>query len=87
MLKPLAFFHISQAESLKEKAHLLLQEAIEKGLDISEYQPFIETADGLVENANKFYSSGNYIAANNLALQAVNLYKQIIEILEDFLRE
>ena len=87
MLKPLAFFHLLQAESLKEETHLLLQEAIKKGLDISEYQPFIETADGLVENANKFYSSGNYIAANNLALQAINLYKQIIEILEDFLRE
>jgi hypothetical protein len=55
------------------------------GLDISECQPFIETADGLVEGANKFYSSGNYIAANNLALQAINLYEQIIEILEDFL--
>jgi hypothetical protein len=87
MLKPLALFHTSQAESLKEETHLLLQEAIKKGLDISECQPFIETADGLVEGANKFYSSGNYIAANNLAVQGINLYKQIIEILEDFLRE
>jgi hypothetical protein len=86
MLRPLASFHIFQAEHLKEKVYLLLQEAIQEGLDVSEVQPLIETADELLEDARKFYSSGNYIAANNLALQAIELYEQAVEILEELLK-
>ncbi len=81
MVRPLALFHILQAKTLKEEAHLLLQEALQKGLDISEVQPLIEKADTLLESAEKFYSSGNYIPANNIALYAIRLYEQVIEIL------
>ncbi len=83
---PLTLFRISHAAPLKEEAHLLLQDALQKGLDISEVQPLIENADELLEDARNFYSSRNYIAANNLALQAINFYEQAIEILKDLFK-
>ena len=86
MLRPLALFRISHAAPLKEEVHLLLQDALQKGLDISEVQLLIENADELLEDARNFYSSRNYIAANNLALQAIYLYEQAIEILKGLLK-
>jgi hypothetical protein len=70
---------------LKEEVHLLLQEAVQKGIDISEVQPIREAADNILEDAKKYYSSGNYIAANNGTLQAMHLYEQAMGILEDLL--
>ena len=81
LMRPLARHRISQANSLKEKAQLLLEEAAKKELDISEAQFLINKADDLLENAEKLYLSGNYISANNFALQAIDFYEQTIEIL------
>ncbi|MBU7029581.1 MAG: hypothetical protein HXS48_21795 [Theionarchaea archaeon] len=85
LMQPLAAYRISQTESLKEIAHTLLQEAVGKGLDVSEVQSLIEKADELFVRAKESYSSGNYIAANTLALEAINLYQQAIEILKELL--
>ena len=85
MMKPLSSTRIAQAESLKEEAFVLLQEAIEKGIDISEAQAMIEKADKFLIDAKKSFSSGNYIAANTLALEAIGLYQQAIETLETLL--
>ncbi|MBU7047934.1 MAG: DUF2341 domain-containing protein [Theionarchaea archaeon] len=83
MLRPLAFFRISRAESLQEESHSLLQKAIQNEVDVSEVEPLIENADMYLADAKENYLSGNYIAANNLALQAIELYIQAISILEN----
>ena len=83
MLRPLAFFHISRAESLKDESHSLLQEAIQNERDVSEAEPLIENADMYLARAKEIYLSGNYIAANNLALQSIELYVHAISILEN----
>ncbi len=85
MMRPLASTHISQAEFLKEKTYSLLQEAVGKSINVSEVQAMIEKADELLAGAKKQYLSGNYIAANYLALKASELYQQIIEALETLL--
>lgn len=84
-VRPLAETSISKAELLKEQAHTLIQEAIEQELNISEFQALMEKADELLVDAKEQYSSGNYIAANTLALEAIDLYQQAIEILESLL--
>ena len=68
MMEARAAYCIMETESLKEQAHHLLQEAKEKGLDVSEVRVLIEKADELLADAREQYSFGNYIAANNLAL-------------------
>ena len=85
MMQARAAYCIKEAESLKEQVHHLLQETTEKGLDVSEIQSLIEKADELLANAREQYLSGNYIAANNLALEALNLYLQAMEILKSLL--
>lgn len=85
MIKPLASTRISQAESLKEKAHSLLQEAVGKGIDVSQVQTLVEKANESLADAKEQYISCNYIAANTLALEAIDLYQRAIGILEGLL--
>lgn len=85
MMKSLSSTRLDQAESLKEEAYSLLQEAIGKGIDISEAQALIEEADEILADAKESFSSGNYIAANTLALEAIDLYQQAIKILKELL--
>ncbi|MBU7047092.1 MAG: hypothetical protein HXS54_11720 [Theionarchaea archaeon] len=85
LMQPLAYYRLLEAESLKEKFDLLLQEAINKGLDVSEILLLAEKADESLVNAKTLYYSGNYIAANNVALQAISMYHQVIQILDELL--
>jgi len=85
LMRPLAFYSLNTAESLKEQACQLLQEAMEKNLDVSRIQALIEKADELLLDAKEQYLFRNYIAANILALEAVNLYQEALDILADLL--
>jgi len=85
MMKSLSSTRISQAESLKEEACSLLEEAVGKGIDISEAQTLTEEADKVLADAKESFLSGNYIAANTLALRAISLYQETIQILEELL--
>ena len=82
---PLANNNITEAESLKEKAYSLLREAVERGLDVSEAHALILEADEFLVKAEEFFSAGNFIAANNMALKAISLYQKAIEVLEQIM--
>jgi hypothetical protein len=85
LVQLLAFHSIKMAESLREQAHQLLQEAAEKNLDVSKIQAAVEKADELLLDAKEQYLFGNYIAANILALEAIDLYQEALDILTDLL--
>jgi len=82
---PLAQKNIKDAQYQREEALSLLEEAKKKKLDISQAQAIIEKADGLLADSKKLYLSKNYIASNNLALEAINLYQKAIRILLDLI--
>lgn len=83
-IQPLALNNISLAESLQLLAYEMLEQAAGKGLDTSGVMAIMEKANELLLDAKRSYSFGNYIAANNLALQAMELYQQAIFILNQF---
>lgn len=80
-MRPLARYRISQAQNMLEK----VQEPCNKLRD--EDDPFyskccvdrLDEAMEFLEMAEKFFASGNYIAANNYALKALDLLQKIQE--------
>jgi len=85
MMQSPAMHCTTETEILREEAYALLEEAANKGLDVFGIEVLIEKADELLAEAKECYTSGNYIAANNLALQARSLYQQVIEALRNLL--
>ncbi|MFQ5892529.1 MAG: hypothetical protein ACE5HW_07025, partial [Candidatus Methanofastidiosia archaeon] len=63
----------------------LLSEAQNKGLDTSQCEILIDEAKELLTLANQEFGKGNYIAANNFALQALSKLKETKECLEELL--
>lgn len=85
MMKPLASSRIANAELLKDEVASWLEKAEGKELDVSEAESLIKKAHKLLTDAKEQYTSGNYIAANNLALEAIDLYQQAVDILLNLL--
>jgi len=83
-MTPLARYHIERAEQLKEKAESLLEEARQKGIDVTEIEELYKKANKYLETAKAFLPAVP-VAANNWALQAIELYEKIIRLLEDLL--
>ena len=75
---------VSMALDLKEKAHSLLDQAMEQDLDVSEIEDAIEKADALLEKAQKSMRV-NPIAASNMAREAAEIYEDAISDLEALL--
>lgn len=74
----------TNALELKEKAHSLLDQAMEQELDVEEIEEAIEKADALLEKAQKILRV-NPIPANNMAREAAQLYENAISDLEALL--
>ncbi|MFQ6088786.1 MAG: hypothetical protein ACE5K0_07800 [Candidatus Methanofastidiosia archaeon] len=68
---------------MKDRAEELLGEAKEKGFETKECEELYEKAIEFLEKAENFYKGGNYIAANNYALKAIELFEEAIECLEE----
>ncbi|MFQ6087312.1 MAG: hypothetical protein ACE5K0_00215, partial [Candidatus Methanofastidiosia archaeon] len=83
-IKPLASNRLSRASDLLEKT-----QSICSGLKEKEDPKFDECCSGtldeaisLLEMAEKFYMSGNFIAANNYAMKAIQILNEILECCE-----
>jgi hypothetical protein len=83
-MKPLAQYHIEQAEQLKEKAESLLEQARTKGIDTTDVEGLYNEANEYLETAKAFLAAVPTVA-NNWALMAIDLYEEVIETLEDLL--
>ncbi|MFQ6087780.1 MAG: lamin tail domain-containing protein [Candidatus Methanofastidiosia archaeon] len=84
-IKPLAQNTINENNSLLSDVEDLLSEAQNKGLDTSQCEILIDEAKELLTLANQEFGKGNYIAANNFALQALSKLKETKECLEELL--
>ncbi|KYK36775.1 MAG: hypothetical protein HXS46_01325 [Theionarchaea archaeon] len=84
MMSGPAYHAVKNAQQLKEKAHSLLDQAMEQDLDVSEIEDIIAKADALLEMAEKI-KKANPIPANNMAREAAELYEQAISDLEALL--
>ena len=84
MMGPAAYSAISNASDLKEKAHSLLDQAMEQDLDVTDLEDLIAKADALLEKAEKI-KRANPIPAGNMAREAAQLYESIISDLEALL--
>ncbi|MFQ6087534.1 MAG: hypothetical protein ACE5K0_01350 [Candidatus Methanofastidiosia archaeon] len=83
--KPRASHTRNYALTLQLQAEELLKEAQKEGIDTSECEVLMEQAERLMEEAQELFESGNYIAANNLALKAIRIWEEAIQCLEDLL--
>ena len=84
MMGPAANNAVGNALQLKEKAHSLLDQAMEQGLDVEEIEEAIEKADALLEKAQKILRA-NPIPAGNMAREAAQIYEDAISDLEALL--
>lgn len=84
MMGPAAHNAVGNALELKEKAHSLLDQAMEQGLDVSEIEDLIAKADALLEKAQKI-ARVNPIPASHMAREAAAMYEQAISDLEALL--
>jgi hypothetical protein len=83
-MSPTASSGIGAGLQLQTTAHTLLDEADEKGIDVSAISELIEQADALLEKA-QMIRIANPIPANNMAREAITLYEQAISKLEALL--
>ena len=83
-MSPTASSGISAALQLQTTAHTLLDEANEKGIDVSAISELIVQADALLKKAQKIRIA-NPIPANNMAREALQIYEQVISELEALL--
>jgi ElaB/YqjD/DUF883 family membrane-anchored ribosome-binding protein len=84
MMGPAAYNACNAAAELKEKAHSLLDQAMEQDLDVTEIEELIEKADSLLEEAQQIMRA-NPIPATNMAREAGQFYEQAISDLEALL--
>jgi len=79
LMASLAAYMTSQAKGLHAEITELLQTLEEMPAGVEE---LLEKVEENLEKAEEFYESGNYIAANYWALQALELMQQILEIIQ-----
>ncbi|KYK33899.1 MAG: hypothetical protein HXS46_19390 [Theionarchaea archaeon] len=84
MMGPAAHNVVGNALELKEKAHSLLDQAMEQDLDVTEIEDLIAKADALLEMAQKIMRV-NPIPATNMAREAADMYEDAISDLEALL--
>lgn len=84
MMGPAAHSALGNALQLKEKAHSLLDQAMEQDLDVSEIEDLIAKADALLEKA-QMIGRANPIPAANMAREAAQIYEDAISDLEALL--
>jgi hypothetical protein len=84
MMGPTAQNALGNLLQLKEKAESLLDQAIEQGLDVTDIQEMLDKANALLEMAEKI-KMANPIPANNMMLEAQQLYEDAISDLEALL--
>lgn len=75
---------LSNAITLSQTAHSLLNQAIERNLDVSGVSDSIAKADALLESAQKIART-NPIAACNMLREAMKTYEQAVKDLEALL--
>ena len=81
---PAAHNALANGLDLKEKAHSLLDQAMEQDLDVDEIEDQLERADALLEKAQRI-GRANPIAASNMAREAAEIYENAISDLEALL--
>ena len=84
MMGPSAQNALGTALGLKEKAHSLLDQALEQDLDVSEFEDLLDKADALLEKAQKILRA-NPIPAGNMLREAAQMYENVISDLEALL--
>jgi hypothetical protein len=84
MMGPLAQTTLNTVLSTQEKAHSLLDQALEQDLDVEDIENSISEADALVEKAKQIVLS-NPIAALNMLREAAEIYENAISDLEALL--
>lgn len=84
LMAPAAQNMLTAALQLREEAHSLLDQATQKGLDVSAISESIAGADTLVEQAQKI-AIANPIPASNLLREAIALYEKAIADLKTLL--
>jgi hypothetical protein len=84
MMGPAAHSALADALEWKEKAHALLDQALEQDLDVSEIEDAIAKADELLEKAQKI-ARANPIPASNMAREAAQIYENAVSDLEALL--
>ncbi len=84
MMGPASQNALMNALDLKEKAHSLLDQAMEQDLDVEEIEKLIDKADELVEKAKKILRV-NPIPAGNMLREAAEMYENAISDLEALL--
>ena len=84
MMGPSAQNALGNALDLKEKAHSLLDQALEQDLDVSEFEDLLDKADALLEKAQKILRA-NPIPAGNMLREAAQMYENVISDLEALL--
>jgi len=83
-MKPVARYHIEQAKKLKEYAESLLD--LVEGADGFEIEALLKKANDYLDVAESFLETVPTIA-NNWALEAINIYNEVIALLETLLNE
>jgi len=84
MMGPAAHNALQNALQLEEKAHSLVDQAMEQGLDVSEIEDMVEKGCALLEKAQKIVRV-NPIPAANMAREAAQIYEDAISDLEALL--
>ena len=84
MMGPAAHSALANALEWKEKAHALLDQALEQDLEVSEFEDAIAKADELLAKAQKI-ARANPIPASNMAREAAQIYEDVVSDLEALL--
>ena len=79
-MQPLAQYRILKAEALQNQIQTVLSAL--SGVDTSDCQKLLEEGDQFLALAKNSFAGGNYIAANILALNAIEAYEEVIASLE-----
>lgn len=84
MMGPAVQTCLHRTLDLKEKAHSLLDQAVEQDLDVSEIEDLLDRADALLEKTQAI-ATANPIPATNMCREAAGLYEDVISDLEALL--
>jgi len=80
-MEPLAKTNMLKAKELQSEALDVLSQAQEKGIDTSCCEGLLEEAEELLLTAQEYFKGGNYIAANNYAIESIRAYEEFLECL------
>ena len=82
-MNPLAWTHLQHAAELQKMCAEHIDSLEDQGAAIPEdIQMQYETASMWLDEAWKYYRSGNYIAANYWALQAIGGFQDVLDMLK-----